>query len=309
MTKALRSRALPCALLVCAAACSGAARRSSTAPTATPPPATAASAPAPSSPVALHAVRVERRDVRHTLDLAATLAPGVQTEVLSPVDGRVTSVLVEPSASVRRGARLAILEPTTREARRAGAQAVLLHAPADGTVLERRAQPGATVTARAPLFVLVQTDTLRAVLPVPEVQGPLAHPGQPVRLRCDAFPDRVFAAVLQRTSAAVTTERTLPAEALLQNNDAALRPGMHCVASIELLVHADVLAVREDSVARGADDLGTVFVREGALMRARPVRLGLRGEGYVEVLAGLTEGATVFAPATGARDGAPAPGE
>lgn len=112
--------------------------------------------------------------------------------------------------------------------------------PIDGFVLERRVQPGQTVTStfQTPvLFVLARDLTemyLRAEISEADIGR--VSVGQKATFRVDSHPDRVFEATIWRVvnspsgrSNLVTYEATL----MVDNRDLALRPGM--TASVDIV--------------------------------------------------------------------------
>jgi len=112
--------------------------------------------------------------------------------------------------------------------------------PIDGFVLERRVQPGQTVTStfQTPVLFVLARDLaemyLRAEISEADI-GRVAV-GQKATFKVDSYPDRVFEATIWRVvnspsgrSNLVTYEATL----LVSNDDLSLRPGM--TASVDIV--------------------------------------------------------------------------
>ena len=81
-----------------------------------------------------------------------------------------------------------------------------------------------------------------------------------------------------------------------------LRPDMAVSVEVELGRRPGVLVVPVDAVREDGAEPWVLVVRQGRAER-RAVRLGLRGEGMVEVQAGLVEGDEVVPPSSGAVPG------
>ena len=83
-------------------------------------------------------------------------------------------------------------------------------------------------------------------------------------------------------------------------DDTALKPGMSVEANIVTREKPNALLIPADALQGNA-----VFVLDGAYVRKREVKIGIRGTREVEVLTGLTEGERVASPAaTDLKDGA-----
>jgi multidrug efflux pump subunit AcrA (membrane-fusion protein) len=74
-----------------------------------------------------------------------------------------------------------------------------------------------------------------------------------------------------------------------------LLDGMNLDAAIIIDERKDVLRLPRAVIRDAADGSPVVFVWENGQEVERPVKLGLRGDLYVEILSGLTEGEWVIA--------------
>jgi HlyD family secretion protein len=78
-----------------------------------------------------------------------------------------------------------------------------------------------------------------------------------------------------------------------------LRPDMTVSVNVEVGRRADALVVPAESIRDAATAPWVLRVVDGRAER-RPVRVGLRGEGMIEVVDGLAPGDAVVLPAAGA---------
>jgi RND family efflux transporter MFP subunit len=108
-----------------------------------------------------------------------------------------------------------------------------VRAPFAGVITERYVDVGEFVRADSRVVTLVSTETLRLELSVPEAQASKVKEGADVYFHVATFPERRFTGKLRFVSGAIrATTRDLVAEALVDNADKALLPGMF--ADIEL---------------------------------------------------------------------------
>jgi cobalt-zinc-cadmium efflux system membrane fusion protein len=167
--------------------------------------------------------------------------------------------------------------------------------PLAGTVLERTTSPGQLVEKEAPLFVVADLGHLWAVLEVYEKDiGRLAPAGE-VEIRCDAYPDAVFAGRLALVEPTVEPGSRLGhARVVLDNRDGRLRPGLTVMARVPLRGSAPAVLTLPAGAVQSFQGIAAVFVEaKDGRFALRPVETGAESEGLVEVRRGLTEGERV----------------
>ncbi len=171
--------------------------------------------------------------------------------------------------------------------------AATLVAPYDGVVLEVNASEGETVTAGAPVLRLTDPTQVEAEVTVVEEDFPLVKVGQQVDLFFDAMPaaavtGHVERIVPQRSATAATP--VYPVYIALDNAGPELAPGMTVDASVMIEGREEVLRLPRSLVRARADGTATLKVWNGFSTEERTVKVGLRGNQYVEILSGLAEG-------------------
>jgi len=123
--------------------------------------------------------------------------------------------------------------------------------------------------------------------------------GQPANIRVDAYPEKVLAGKVVFIYPTVTPEsRTAKVRIELANREALLKPSMY--ARVEFTSSrgkGQALTVPDSAVLdTGARQL--VLVRRGeGRFEPRPVKLGARGNGYIEILEGVKAGENVVVSA------------
>jgi HlyD family secretion protein len=203
-----------------------------------------------------------------------------------------------PSAADLKQAQAAVqsAELTLKQAQ-ANLAAATLTAPFGGVVLAVNAQPGETVAAGAGLIVLTDPAALEVETSVIEEDLPLVQVGQEAELFFDARPDaelwgRVARIVPQR----LPGDRPLyPVYLTVADLPEGLLAGMTVDASIVVDSRRDVLCLPRALVRARSDGTATVQVWTGSQTEERLVQTGLRGDVYVEIVAGLREGEQVVA--------------
>lgn len=171
-------------------------------------------------------------------------------------------------------------------------------APRDGIVLERNAIEGMRAQPGDILFRVADTSVMWAMIDVAERDLGALAVGQPVTVKARGFPGREFAGKINVIYPQVNREtRTARVRIELSNPGGALLPDMYVDAEINTGNPEPVLTIPESAVL----DTGTkqaVFVDKGqGRFEPRAVRLGHRGDGYVEVREGITEGEPVVVSA------------
>jgi RND family efflux transporter MFP subunit len=173
-------------------------------------------------------------------------------------------------------------------------------APMDGVVLRRDGEVGEIAEANQILFRVGVPKPLQVVAEVNEEDIPRVHVGQTGLFRTDAFPDRrLEGKVREITPMGDVAAKTFRVKLALPD-DTPLKPGMSVEANIVTREKPNALLIPADAVQGNA-----VFTIDGAHVRKREVKIGIRGTRAVEVLSGLTDGERVASPAaTDLKDGA-----
>jgi Cu(I)/Ag(I) efflux system membrane fusion protein len=171
-------------------------------------------------------------------------------------------------------------------------------APRDGIVLERNAIEGMRAQPGDVLFRVADTSVVWAMIDVAERDLGALAVGQPVVVKARSFPGRQFPGKISVVYPQVNREtRTARVRIELPNPDLALLPDMYVDAEINTGSPEPVLAIPESSVL----DTGSrqaVFVDKGeGRFEPRDVKLGRRGDGYVEVREGISDGEPVVVSA------------
>lgn len=194
-----------------------------------------------------------------------------------------------------------------------------------GVILQRDVERGQQVTVGSQLFVLADVSHLRVRIPIPEKSLRVVRVGQNATIELSGLQNAAVPATVTRilpavdaTSGTVTIELTLASTQL--EDDTPLLPGMYARVRIDTRERQDVLVVpRTTLVEEGGEtslfvvvrsagaaptaaadvptpsaaatpEAATPVIDSASLARAelRSVETGWEGDGYVEILSGLS---------------------
>lgn len=194
-----------------------------------------------------------------------------------------------------------------------------LTAPVTGAVVERLTEPGNLVQPGTEVVKLGDFSQAKVVVQISELELSNLRPGQTVQVRLDALPKQPLTGRILRISpAADPVARLVPVEIAIPNPNRTIGSGLLARVAFTQGANRGRVTIPESALEanqprnRGggnnasgqaparsgqtaqAKDLGTLFVIEGegnqARVTARQVTLGQRGDGQVEVIAGLQPG-------------------
>ena len=182
---------------------------------------------------------------------------------------------------------------------------LVVRASGDGVIIGRDVEAGDVVQPGKTLLVLaVDGPTLLTIEP-DERNLSAIWIGQPALASADAYPGQSFQARVNFIGAAVDPQRgTVEVRLSVADAPATLRPDMTVSVELEAGQRSRALAVPAACVrdATGHDPW-ILAVRDGIVERRR-VRIGLRGDAFIEILGGARDGELVVPSSAGS----PAPG-
>lgn len=220
-----------------------------------------------------------------TGDVSKTVADQARTQA----ETSVQSVNTARASVAEARAQLALAERAVAD--------VVVSAPFDGYISERKVSLGEYVQPSTAIATLLKIDPLRLQLSIPGVQAGRLSIGQQVIASVDAFPGRVFNGRVTSVNPAISAEsRSFIVEARVPNADAALKPGMFAVATIDQGRTERAMLVPRKAVVEDANTNSfRTFVIDGENRASlRVVQLAARQLGEsVKILTGVKEGERV----------------
>lgn len=177
-------------------------------------------------------------------------------------------------------------------------------APFDGVVGLREVSPGAYVEPQRRITTLDDVTALRIEFSVPERFLERLDEGLEVIATSAAFSDNHFEGAINRIDTRIDpATRAIRVQAEFPNDEGRLRPGMFMRVEL-ILAERDAVVIAEEAIISEGEQ-HYVFRVNGDSVERRPVQLGQRREGKVEIRDGLDSGdRVVIAGVHRLRDGA-----
>jgi membrane fusion protein (multidrug efflux system) len=180
-----------------------------------------------------------------------------------------------------------------------------IRAPFSGMIVERTVSAGEYVRPDSRVATLVDVDSLRVEITVPEADVTSVKQGMQVAFRTTADADGpVYHGKIRYVGPAVRRQsRDAIVEAVFENAGRNLRPGMFVTAKIAL--GEQTLPTVPATAVRSEGALKHVFVASDGRLEDRLVQAGEPQDGHVPIVTGLKPGEQVVAQLTpDVRDGA-----
>jgi len=164
-----------------------------------------------------------------------------------------------------------------------------LEAPLDGIVLRRDGEVGEVVAPGDVIFWVGQPRPLWIVAEVDEEDIPSVKQGQRTLIKSDAFPGRVLEGTVDRiTPKGDPINKSYRVRVLLPA-DSPLLIGMTTEINVIVGETTDALLVPASAI-----DRDRLWVVEEGRAKAKPIRIGIRGQERAEVLKGIAEDAEII---------------
>ncbi|HLY75654.1 MAG TPA: efflux RND transporter periplasmic adaptor subunit [Planctomycetota bacterium] len=183
-------------------------------------------------------------------------------------------------------------------------------APFDGIISSRSVDIGTLVsegstTSTRELYRLVQVDTLRVFVNVPESAMASVQPGLEVQLRFDAHPGRVWAGLVTRTArSADPASRMMQSEVTVANPDGVLSSGLYAQVVFQLKRATPPLLVPAKALVIWPKGSFVAVVGPDSIVHYPAVGIGRDYGTQAEILSGLQEGDRVMVnPTTEVKEG------
>lgn len=224
-------------------------------------------------------------EIREHIALNGRIAPNedVLAHVAARFPGVVRSVHKRLGDPVAPGDLLAVIESN------ASLHPYELRAQLAGTVIAKEITPGELVASDRAAFVIADLSTVWVDLDVYRPDFGRLRVGQPVRVAAGDGTEPAETVLAYLSPIGAPSTQTLLARAVLPNPDRSWRPGLFVTADVETSLGRAEVTVAAAALQR-LREREVVFVAEGDVLEAQPVRLGRRDGGRVEVLEGLAPG-------------------
>ena len=230
----------------------------------------------------------ELDDARHKAELAASQRDSAVLSAASASPGG-GAVLMAQANLAQSQAMLAQAKARLEQLR--------LTAPVDALVLSRQVEKGDMVQPGRALYTLAKDGKTRLAAQPDEKSLAFLATGQSALASADAFPAQTFLATVAAIAPAVDPLRgTVEVKFDVPEPPAYLRADMTVSVDVQVSRVEGALVVPAETVQEAAGKKSWVWVVEDEHAARRTVKLGVKGEGSVQILEGLSEGEAVITP-------------
>lgn len=170
-----------------------------------------------------------------------------------------------------------------------------LEAPFAGITGSRQVSPGQVITRNTVITWLVDLDTVKVEVNVPEKYLGEIKTGQPLEFRVAAYPGETFRGEVYFVAPQLDeATRTALVKARVANPGARLKGGMFASLDLSLRLKEDALIIPEPALVNNGDRVVVFVVGPQTNAVLKPVQIGLRLAGKAEVTSGLSPGELVI---------------
>ena len=169
-----------------------------------------------------------------------------------------------------------------------------LVAPFSGITGARLVSPGQVISRNATLASVVDLDVVKVEVNMPERYLNQIRIDQEISFGVAAYPGETFTGSVYFISPQLDpATRTALIKARVPNPNAKLRGGMFARLLLTLHLRESALVVPEPALIHNGDAVSVFVVTSNSTVQARPVEVGIRLAGKVEILKGLEVGEQV----------------
>jgi membrane fusion protein (multidrug efflux system) len=166
----------------------------------------------------------------------------------------------------------------------------LIRAPFSGLLGFRDISPGTLLMPGEAITTLDDVSSIKLDFTIPETVLNQIQPGGKVIAKSAGTADTTFEGTIRTIGSRVDpVSRAAVVRAIIDNPDGLLRPGMLLTVTI-ITEDRDALIVPERAVVQNGDAAMVYVVVDGKRAMPRPIQLGARQPGIVEVTGGLAAG-------------------
>jgi HlyD family secretion protein len=223
---------------------------------------------------------------------------------LDVAESQLSAARLQVATNGPTGSDFVLAESSLQQARaslamtRARLDQTVIRAPANGTLIGRNIERGDVVQPGKELMVLAPDGETQVIVQIDEKNLSQLKVGQKAIGSADAYPRERFAAELFYINPGIDSLRgAVEVKLRVPEPPEYLRQDMTVSVDIEVARRAGVVVIPSSAVQNAAGSQPSVLVVEGVHAVRRSVKLGLKGEGRVEVAEGVNAGDRLVAAA------------
>ncbi|MBD3180900.1 efflux RND transporter periplasmic adaptor subunit [Candidatus Poribacteria bacterium] len=167
-------------------------------------------------------------------------------------------------------------------------------APIDGVISRRFMDKGSMASMSAPLFTIVDMESVEAEVSVIEADLPKISLNRTAYISVESIPEQIKGKISLISPIIKAMSRTSTVEITIKNDDHKLKPGMFAKVTIPIETRKDTIILRRSAVIEDrVSDGKHVFVVNGNISSRREVKAGIVKSNVIEILSGLQVGEKV----------------
>ena len=170
---------------------------------------------------------------------------------------------------------------------------ITLFSPISGKIVESKAVLGAMVDQSVEILTLMDPSLLWVEAEIYERDIARVRVGQDAEIAVPAYPGEVFKGRISFVGDVLREEtRTITVRTDVRNPDSKLKPGMFADVTLDVAEDGRALVVPQEAILDDSGD-SIVFVPVAGGYAPRVVKVGLRDNGWIQILEGLRDGEEV----------------
>jgi Cu(I)/Ag(I) efflux system membrane fusion protein len=174
-----------------------------------------------------------------------------------------------------------------------------IHSPVKGFVIKKHALQGMHVKPGMNLYMIADLSNIWIIADIYEYEVPWIKLGQEAEMTLSYFPGKIFKGKVTFIDPVLDPEsRTVKARIEFPNPNWDLKPEMYANVILKSEVTNKTIAVPEEAVIYSGDKTMAMIQKPSGGFESRELNLGVKTQGYVQVLSGLKAGEKVVTSST-----------
>lgn len=179
------------------------------------------------------------------------------------------------------------------------AKTLHIHSPVKGFVLKKNALHGMHVKPGMNLYMIADLSNIWLIADIYEYEVPWIKLGQEVEMSLSYFPGKPFKGKVTFIDPMLDPKsRTLKVRMEFPNPNSELKPEMYANVILKSEVTKKSIAIPEEAVIYSGDKTTAMIQQPSGNFEFRELNLGVKTQGYVQVLSGLKAGERVVTSST-----------
>jgi len=229
-----------------------------------------------------------RKNLWEKVELTGDIRGYYEAQVFPKVPGKLKTRIKDVGTEVDNDETIATIDRDEPALEYVPAE---VKAPFSGIITRYFASEGETVSPSRPLAEVATIDKVKIVGQISEKDISKISVGQKVEFFVDTYPNlKFYGKVIRLSQVLDALTRTLTVEAVAENPEKKLKPGMFAKVEIFVKAHVGSIVIPRKAVIYNPDGANTIFVvDENNIAHERKVKIGLELIDEVEILSGVKE--------------------